>query len=218
MKFRPCIDIHNGKVKQIVGGSLLDEGGFAQENFVSRQSADFFAALYRDKGLSGGHIILLNPPKSEFYEKTRAQAFAALREFPGGFQVGGGINPETAGEYLDAGASHVIVTSYIFQDGTLYYDRLRELERAVSRERLVLDLSCRKRDSSYYIVTDRWQKYTDVILNEETIERLSRLLRRASGSCRGRGGESHGNRGGGGISSWKELPDSRHLCRRRAFL
>ena len=173
MKFRPCIDIHNGKVKQIVGGSLLDEGGFAQENFVSRQSADFFAALYRDKGLSGGHIILLNPPKSEFYEKTRAQAFAALREFPGGFQVGGGINPETAGEYLDAGASHVIVTSYIFQDGTLYYDRLRELERAVSRERLVLDLSCRKRDSSYYIVTDRWQKYTDVILNEETIERLS---------------------------------------------
>lgn len=173
MRFRPCIDIHNGKVKQIVGGSLLDEGSRAKENFVSRQSADFFAALYRDKDLKGGHIILLNPPNSEFYEKTREQAFLALGKFPSGFQVGGGITPDNAREYLDAGASHVIVTSYIFKDGRIYYDRLKELQKAVSREKLVLDLSCRKRDSSYYIVTDRWQKYTDVILNEETLERLS---------------------------------------------
>lgn len=173
MKFRPCIDIHNGKVKQIVGGSLLDEGDRARENFVSEQTASFFAALYRDKGLTGGHIILLNPPSSEFYEKTKAQALEALSEFPGGFQIGGGITPENAEEYLKAGASHVIVTSYIFKDGRLYYDRLRTLKDAVSKEKLVLDLSCRKRGTSYYIVTDRWQKYTDVILNKETIEELS---------------------------------------------
>ena len=103
MKFRPCIDIHNGKVKQIVGGSLLDEGNLAKENFVSEQSAAFFAKLYRDKGLQGGHIILLNPVSSEFYEKTRAQALSALKEYPGGLMVGGGITPDNAGEYLDAG-------------------------------------------------------------------------------------------------------------------
>lgn len=173
MKFRPCIDIHNGKVKQIVGGSLLDEGNHAKENFVSEQSAAFFAKLYKDKGLKGGHIILLNPASSEFYEKTKAQALSALKEYPGGLMVGGGITPENAGEYLEAGASHVIVTSYVFRDGRLHYDRLRELVKAVSEKRLVLDLSCRKKKDSYYIVTDRWQKYTDVVLNGETIRELS---------------------------------------------
>ena len=145
MKFRPCIDIHNGKVKQIVGGSLLDEGNLAKENFVSEQSAAFFAKLYRDKGLQGGHIILLNPVSSEFYEKTRAQALSALKEYPGGLMVGGGITPDNAGEYLDAGASHVIVTSYVFQNGRLHYDKLREMVKSVSKKRLVLDLSCRKK-------------------------------------------------------------------------
>ena len=173
MKFRPCIDIHNGKVKQIVGGSLLDEGNLAKENFVSEQSAAFFAKLYKDKGLKGGHIILLNPASSEFYEKTKAQALSALKEYPGGLMVGGGITPDNAGEYLEAGASHVIVTSYVFRDGRLHYDRLRELVKAVSEKRLVLDLSCRKKNDSYYIVTDRWQKYTDVVLNGETIRELS---------------------------------------------
>lgn len=173
MKFRPCIDIHNGKVKQIVGGSLLDESNLAKENFVSEQTAAFFAKLYKDKGLGGGHVILLNPAGSEFYEKTKAQALSALREYPGGLMAGGGITPDNAGGYLEAGASHVIVTSYVFQDGRLHYDRLREMVKAVSRKRLVLDLSCRKKDNSYYIVTDRWQKYTDVTLNGETIRELS---------------------------------------------
>ena len=173
MKFRPCIDIHNGKVKQIVGGSLLDEGNLAKENFVSEQSAAFFAKLYRDKGLQGGHIILLNPVSSEFYEKTRAQALSALKEYPGGLMVGGGITPDNAGEYLDAGASHVIVTSYVFQNGRLHYDKLREMVKSVSKKRLVLDLSCRKKEDTYYIVTDRWQKYTDVVLNGETLHELS---------------------------------------------
>ena len=173
MKFRPCIDIHNGKVKQIVGGSLKDAGDQAEENFVSEQDAAFFARLYQNKKLSGGHIILLNPPSSEFYEQTKRQALSALRAYPGGLQIGGGITPENAGEYLEAGASHVIVTSYVFKDGKLHYDRLQEMVRAVSKNRLVLDLSCRKREGSYYIVTDRWQKYTDVVLNEETLHKLA---------------------------------------------
>ncbi len=173
MRFRPCIDIHNGKVKQIVGGSLLDQGDRAQENYVSEQTAAFYAGLYRDKGLKGGHIILLNPPSSEFYQETRRQAFAALAEYPEGLMVGGGITPANAGEYLSAGASHVIVTSYVFQDGKLHYDRLKEMKNAVSSQRLVLDLSCRKKDGVYYIVTDRWQKYTDVILNGSTLSELA---------------------------------------------
>ena len=173
MKFRPCIDIHNGKVKQIVGGSLKDAGDQAEENFVSEQDAAFFARLYQNKKLSGGHIILLNPPSSEFYEQTKRQALSALRAYPGGLQIGGGITPENAGEYLEAGASHVIVTSYVFKDGKLHYDRLQEMVRAVSKNRLVLDLSCRKREGRYYIVTDRWQKYTDVLLNEETLHKLA---------------------------------------------
>lgn len=174
MKFRPCIDIHNGQVKQIVGGSLCDAGNRAEENFVSEQTAAFFANLYKDNGLKGGHIILLNPVSSEFYAKTKAQALEALKAYSGGLQIGGGITPQNAKEYLDAGASHVIVTSYVFKDGRLHYDRLKEMVRAVSKERLVLDLSCRKKNECYYIVTDRWQKYTDVILDELTIRELSK--------------------------------------------
>lgn len=174
MKFRPCIDIHNGQVKQIVGGSLCDAGNLAEENFVSEQTAAFFANLYKDNGLKGGHIILLNPVSSEFYAKTKAQALEALKAYPGGLQIGGGITPQNAKEYLEAGASHVIVTSYVFKDGKLHYDRLKEMVRAVSKERLVLDLSCRKKNECYYIVTDRWQKYTDVVLNEINIRELSK--------------------------------------------
>lgn len=173
MKFRPCIDIHNGQVKQIVGGSLCDTGNQAKENFVSTQTAAFFANLYKNNGLKGGHIILLNPVFSEFYQKTKEQAIDALRTYPGGLQIGGGITPWNAEEYLNAGAGHVIVTSYVFKDGKLHYDRLKEMVGAVSKERLVLDLSCRQKDGLYYIVTDRWQKYTDVVLDDNTIEELS---------------------------------------------
>ncbi len=160
MQFRPCIDIHNGKVKQIVGGSLRDAGNRAEENFVSEQDAGFYAHLYKEAGIRGGHIVLLNAKDSEFYEATKRQALLALQEYPGGLQVGGGITPENAGEFLAAGASHVIVTSYVFCDGKIHYDRLRQLCNTVGRKRLVLDLSCRKSGEDYYIVTDRWQKYT----------------------------------------------------------
>lgn len=172
MKFRPCIDIHNGKVKQIVGGSLKDAGDFAAENFVSGQDASFYAKLYRESGLAGGHVILLNGKDSPYYEATRQQAFLALGEYPGGLQLGGGVCPENAAEYLNAGASHVIVTSYVFRDGKISWENLEKMERAVGAERLVLDLSCRRKDDAYYIVTDRWQKFTEVAVTLEVMEEL----------------------------------------------
>lgn len=172
MKFRPCIDIHNGKVKQIVGGSLTDLGDKAQENFVSGQDASFYAALYRDTDIRGGHVILLNSADSPYYEESRRQAFLALGTFPGGLQIGGGVCPENAQEYLDAGASHVIVTSYVFRDGRISWENLEKIEAAAGREHLVLDLSCRKKGSQYFIVTDRWQKFTEVPVTLETMEAL----------------------------------------------
>ena len=173
MKFRPCIDIHNGKVKQIVGGSLRDEGNQAAENFVSQLQAEDYARLYARDGLSGGHVILLNAAGSEYYEQTKAQALAALRAAPGTLQAGGGMNPENAKLFLDAGATHVIVTSYVFKAGRIDYDALDAMVLAVGKERLVLDLSCRRTQDGYRIVTDRWQKFTDVRLDEKILERLS---------------------------------------------
>ena len=172
MEFRPCIDIHNGKVKQIVGGSLMDAGNRAEENFVSEQDAGFFAHLYKEAGIRGGHIILLNAKESEFYEAIKQQAMLALREYPGGLQVSGGITAENANEFLQAGASHVIVTSYVFRDGKIHYDNLRKLCDAVGKEQLVLDLSCRKRGEDYYIVTDRWQKFTDERITTALLDEL----------------------------------------------
>ena len=172
MRFRPCIDIHNGKVKQIVGGSLKDAGDQASENFVSRQDASFYAELYGNAGLKGGHVILLNGADSPYYEETRKQALLALHTYPGGLQLGGGVHPGNAEIYLDAGASHVIVTSYVFRNGQLSWENLEKMVRTVGREHLVLDLSCRKKDDRYYIVTDRWQKFTDVPVTLETMEEL----------------------------------------------
>ncbi len=173
MEFRPCIDIHNGKVKQIVGGSLRDGGNAARENFVSGQDAAFFAALYRREGLKGGHVILLNPPGSEFYEASREQALGALGEYPGGLQIGGGITPENASLFLESGASHVIVTSYVFREGKIRYDRLERMSRAVGRKRLVLDLSCRKTKRGYMVVTDRWQHITGEQVTAGLLDQLS---------------------------------------------
>lgn len=174
MEFRPCIDIHNGKVKQIVGGSLADLNDSAQENFVSEQDAAFFAKLYQKAGLKGGHIILLNSVNSEFYAQTKAQAISALQAYPGGMQVGGGITAENAVEYLNAGASHVIVTSYVFHDGKIDYKRLKKLVKSVGKEHLVLDLSCKKIGAEYRIVTDRWQKVTDEVVTLELMEELTK--------------------------------------------
>ncbi len=172
MKFRPCIDIHNGQVKQIVGGSLCDVGNQAEENFVSAQDASFYARLYKEANITGGHVILLNSKDSPYYEATRAQAFLALQEYKGGLQLGGGVCPENAAEYLEIGASHVIVTSYVFKNGQISWENLEKMVQAVGKEHLVLDLSCRKRDGQYFIVTDRWQKFTDVLVNLETMKML----------------------------------------------
>lgn len=174
MKFRPCIDIHNGQVKQIVGGSLRDLGDQASENFVAAQDAAFFAKLYEKHNLKGGHIILLNGKDSSFYEATKAQAVSALKAYPGGLQIGGGINDENAYGYLEQGAEKVIVTSFVFKDGKISYENLEKLVKSVGKENLVLDLSCRKKNGQYYIVTDRWQKYTDVVLNYENLDYFSK--------------------------------------------
>lgn len=173
MKFRPCIDIHNGKVKQIVGGTLKDEGDLAVTNFTSERSADFYAKLYQKDGLKGGHIILLNAQDSGYYADTKNQAMLALKAYPGGLQVGGGVTAENGGEYIEAGASHVIVTSYVFRDGEICWDNLERLVKAVGKEHIVLDLSCRKKDGRYYVVTNRWQTYTNVVVDEELLDKLS---------------------------------------------
>lgn len=167
MKFRPCIDIHNGCVKQIVGGSLQDTGNKAKENFVAKQDAAYYANMYRNLGLSGGHIILLNDTSSPYYDITKEQALLALEAYRGGMQVGGSINPKNALGYLDAGATHVIVTSYVFNDGKINMDNLTFLNNKVGKEHIVLDLSCKKKDGKYYVATDRWQKLTDVQVDEK---------------------------------------------------
>lgn len=173
MKFRPCIDIHNGKVKQIVGGSLLDKGDYAQDNFVSEKDGDFYAKLYKDAGLEGGHIILLNPAGSQYYEEDVRQACLALSAYPGGLQIGGGMTAENAAFFLEQGASHIIVTSYVFKDGKINYENLEKIVAVTGKEHLVLDLSCRKKGEDYYIVTDRWQKFTDVKLTEDVLSELA---------------------------------------------
>lgn len=170
MEFRPCIDIHNGKVKQIVGSSLQDAGNQAKENYVSEQDADFYARLYQSHGLRGGHIILLNPATSEFYPESKRQAMIALKAYPQGMQIGGGIHAQNAQDFLDAGASHVIVTSYVFGDGQIQMEHLEMLKREIGKEHIVLDLSCRFREDGYYIVTDRWQKFTDVKITEKNLD------------------------------------------------
>lgn len=173
MEFRPCIDIHNGSVKQIVGASLKDNGDAAADNFVSGMDASYYASLYKEDGLPGGHIIILNPKGSPYYEADIVQAKKALKAFSGGMQAGGGINPDNAKKFLDMGASHVIVTSYVFRDGIIDYARLKELSAITGKERLVLDLSCRYTDNGYYIVTDRWQKTTKEKLGESLLDKLS---------------------------------------------
>lgn len=173
MEFRPCIDIHNGKVKQIVGSTLKDQGDYARDNFVSDKDASYYASLYQKDGLRGGHIILLNSVDSPFYEATKKQALSALSTYPGGMQIGGGIRADNAMDFLNAGASHVIVTSAVFRDGVILWDELKALSNKIGKSHLVLDLSCRKRDGDYYIVTDRWQKFTKEIVTERLLDRLA---------------------------------------------
>jgi len=164
--FRPCIDLHDGQVKQIVGGTLDAPTGPLQTNFVSDRSAAWYAELYRRDRLTGGHVILLGPG-------NEAAARAALNAYPGGLQLGGGVTADNASDWLAAGASHVIVTSWVFRDGRLDADRLRQLTDRVGKAKLVLDLSCRRRGAEYFVVTDRWQKFTDLKVTRETLEQLA---------------------------------------------
>lgn len=173
MEFRPCIDIHNGKIKQIVGSSLKDEDARAKNNFVSEKDGAYYADFYGKDGLKGGHIILLNPVGTKEYEADKKQALLALHQAPGIWQVGGGITADTANDFLKEGASHVIVTSYVFKDGVIKYDNLENISQAAGKEHLVLDLSCKKQEDGYYIVTDRWQHMTKEKVTLDLIEKLS---------------------------------------------
>lgn len=171
MKFRPCIDIHNGKVKQIVGGTLSDNG--ACENFIATNGADYYAKMYKRYGLTGGHVIILNKAGTAEYEASIKEVINALHTYPNGLQVGGGINSENANDFIRAGASHIIVTSYIFEDGKLSKERLDSLLKAVGKERIVLDLSCRYKEDGYYVVVDRWQTFTNLKLTQKTFNELA---------------------------------------------
>lgn len=163
--FRPCIDLHDGKVKQIIGSTLRDDQT-PITNFQTDRSPAWFADLYKRDHLTGGHVIALGPGNDKV-------AREALSAWPGGLQIGGGITNENAMEWIEAGASHVIVTSYVFREGRIDWDRLKELTAIVSRKRLVLDLSCRRKNGDYYIVTDRWQRYTNEIICSDTLLRLA---------------------------------------------
>ncbi|KAJ1262805.1 hypothetical protein BS78_09G137700 [Paspalum vaginatum] len=171
VSFRPCIDIHKGKVKQIVGSTLRDSSNDGKElvtNFESDKSPAEFAKLYKKDELDGGHVIMLGADPA-----SQAAALEALLAYPGGLQVGGGVNLENATFYLNEGASHVIVTSFVFRDGKLIIERLKKLVELVGKQRLVLDLSCRKKDGRYTIVTDRWQKFSDYFVDQPTLEDLA---------------------------------------------
>jgi phosphoribosylformimino-5-aminoimidazole carboxamide ribotide isomerase len=165
MKFRPCIDLHDGKVKQIIGGSLTD-GAEPETNFVSEKPPAWYAQLYKEDGLTGGHVIKLGTGNDN-------AAREALAAWPNGLQVGGGITAENAFEWLQAGAAQVIVTSYIFQNGQIDETHLQRLVTEAGRDRLVLDLSCRKKDGQYHVVTDRWQTFTETIVDAHSLQQLS---------------------------------------------
>ncbi len=186
MKFRPCIDLHNGKVKQIVGSTLKDSSPETlKENFVSERPSSWFANLFRQHNMRGGHIIMLGPGNED-------AARQALKAWPGGMQVGGGITEHNASDWIDVGAEAVIVTSWCFSQGEILIERIQRLRDLVGRHRLVLDLSCRRKGDDFFIVTDRWQKFTNVKISKETLERLSEycfefLIHGADveGKCRG---------------------------------
>lgn len=162
MKFRPCIDLHDGKVKQIVGETLNHN---LVENFVSSHTSSYYAELFKKDQLTGGHVIMLGP-------NNEAAAKEALQAYKGGLQIGGGITAENAMQYIEAGASHVIVTSYIFKDGQLNWDHLNKIVSVVGKERLVIDLSCKAKDGKWYVVTNQWKQFSDFEVNEQNIRHL----------------------------------------------
>ncbi len=169
-QFRPCIDLHDGKVKQIVGGSLRDDGAGLRENFVSEEGAGAFAARYRADGLAGGHVVKLGAGNDH-------AAREALAAWPGGLHLGGGITGDNAETWLAAGASHVIVTSWLFDaQGRFLPERLATLRARAGAERLVIDLSCRRTAEGWTVAMNRWQTPTDLAVTPATLDALA-------GSC-----------------------------------
>jgi phosphoribosylformimino-5-aminoimidazole carboxamide ribotide isomerase len=164
MRFRPCIDLHSGQVKQIIGSTLQDDAA-PQTNFTGTESSAHYASMYRRDGLSGGHVIMLGRGNDD-------AAAAALAAFPDGLHVGGGINAENAASWLSLGASHVILTSYVFHHGQLLQERLDAVAQAIGPDRLVLDLSCAWRNGRYVVMTDRWQRASKLTVDARTLERL----------------------------------------------
>lgn len=167
-KFRPCIDLHQGLVKQVVGGSFNhSEIDHPIENFVSDKDSAYYANLYRKDQLPGGHIIMLG-------EGNEKSAKIALNEYPGGMQIGGGITPDNASYWLDEGASHVIVTSFIFEGSKFSENKLQALTNAVGKDKLVIDLSCRVcADGGWKVAKDKWKTITDLQVSHATFNSLS---------------------------------------------
>ena len=169
MRFRPCIDLHDGRVKQIVGATLSDDASASslRTNFVAAESPHYYADLYFRDGLTGAHVIKLGGGNDD-------AARDALSAHPGFLQLGGGINPQNAQQWLDAGAAQLIVTSYLFENGDFAPARLEALSRVVPREKLVIDLSCRRlEDGRYAVACDRWQHLTSLILTREMLAMLA---------------------------------------------
>ena len=166
--FRPCIDLHDGRVKQIVGSSINDsQPSSLHTNFISEKPPAWFAKKYRQDNLHGGHVIKLGKGNDE-------AALEALSTWPGGLQIGGGINAKNASSWINAGASHVIITSWLFQEGKIDTERLKHIQKKIGKSRLVIDLSCRRRGNDYFVVTDRWQAFTEIKINSETLNNLAK--------------------------------------------
>jgi len=166
-RFRPCIDLHAGRVKQIVGGTLSPDEKGLRINFSSHHPASYYAEMYRKDALIGGHVIKLGPGNDD-------AALEALACYPGGLQIGGGIRAENAELWLQAGASHVIVTSWLFDSaGHFLSERLDQIIAEVGQERLVIDLSCRASENGWLVAMDRWQTVTDLAIDAATIKELS---------------------------------------------
>jgi len=165
-KFRPCIDLHNGKVKQIIGSSLSQNESELKTNFISSKPAEWYAKLYKKDGLKGGHIIMLGAGNEE-------AATEALKAYPNGMQIGGGINSENAKKYLETGASAVIVTSHIFPNGKFSLEKLKAISSKIGKEHLVVDLSCYRMENKWVVAINRWQTLTDFCITKENLEMVS---------------------------------------------
>jgi phosphoribosylformimino-5-aminoimidazole carboxamide ribotide isomerase len=165
LNFRPCIDIHQGKVKQIVGDTLNENNKNVVENFVSEYDSAHYASIFKNGGLKGGHVIMLG-------DGNHDAAIQALKEYPHGLQIGGGITSENASFYLEKGASHVIVTSYIFENGELNLERLNSIVKEIGKDKLVIDLSCKEKNDKWYVVTNKWTKFSNFEINQSTLKEI----------------------------------------------